>query len=193
MKMKNMLWLCLAAGCVANDAPVSQSTSDLRGDVCPANTPANLAPPADNELAFVTSASGVQEYTCNGTAWVFVAPDAQLYPDHGDQAEAVGHHFAGPTWEWYEDGSTVVAAKTAGATVDPASIPWLLLAGTSHGPDEGRMSDVTYVQRLATSGGNAPATGCDAAHAGASANVPYTARYFFYRAARGNGGVRCGS
>lgn len=193
--MKNLLWLPLFVGCAASAPSTTQSTSQpVTASDCPANTPSSLAPPSDQELAFVTAASGVQEYTCNGTAWVFVAPDAQLYPDHaGDQDEAVGHHFAGPTWEWYEDGSTVVGKKVAAATPDPASIPWLLLQGVSHGPNDGRMSDVTYVQRLETSGGNAPATGCDAAHVGASANVPYTARYFFYRAARGGYGFRCGA
>jgi hypothetical protein len=191
--MKTMMLLPLVVGCAANAPSTSQSAADLRGDICPANTPSTLAPPVDNELAFVLAASGVQEYTCNGTAWVFVAPDAQLYNPHDcAQDEALGHHYAGPTWEWYEDGSTVVGAKVAAATVGMGSIPWLLLKGVSHGPDQGRMSDVTFVQRLVTDGGIAPATGCDAAHAGASANVPYTAKYFFYRAANANGGVRCG-
>jgi hypothetical protein len=192
--MTKLLWLSLVVGCATNAPTESSTAQDISSHACPANVPASLAPPADQELAFVTSASGVQEYTCNGTAWVFVAPDAQLYSDHACHGDAVGHHYAGPTWEWYDDGSTVVAAKTAGATVDPASIPWLLLQAVSHGPDDGRMSDVTYIQRLETSGGNAPASGCDADHAGASANVPYTARYFFYRQAHGHHhGVRCGA
>ena len=38
------------------------------------------------------------------------------------------------------------------------------------------------VQRINTVGGLAPATGCDAAHAGATAPVFYTADYWFYRA-----------
>jgi hypothetical protein len=192
--MNKILWLPLLVGCAAN-APATESTTaqDVSVRSCPANVPASLAPPVGNELAFVTAASGVQEYTCNGTAWVFVAPDAQLYSAHGCQDEALGHHYAGPTWEWYEDGSTVVAAKRAAATIDPASIPWLLLQATSHGPNDGRMSDVTYIQRLVTDGGIAPATGCDADHVGAAANVPYTAKYFFYRAATGNHGVRCGA
>jgi uncharacterized protein DUF3455 len=192
--MKNILWLCFAVGCAAEAPSTSTATSDLTTRACPANVPAALAPAADQDLAFVTAASGVQEYTCNGTAWVFVAPDAQLYPEHacGD-AEAVGHHYAGPTWEWYEDGSTVVAAKKAAATVDATAIPWLLLTATSHGPNDGRMADITSVQRLETVGGNAPATGCDADHVGASANVPYTAHYFFYRTrTNGHHNVRCG-
>jgi hypothetical protein len=191
--MKKILWLSVLVGCAAAPATESSTAQDVSVRACPANVPATLAPPDGNELAFVTAASGVQEYTCNGTAWVFVAPDAQLYSDHGCQDEALGHHYAGPTWEWYEDGSTVVGAKVAAASIDPASIPWLLLQGVSHGPNDGRMSDVTFIQRLVTSGGNAPATGCDSSHVGASANVPYTARYFFYRTAHGHHGVRCGA
>lgn len=192
--MKQILWLPLVLGCAANAPTESATAQDISSHACPDGVPATLAPPAGNELAFVLSASGVQEYTCNGTAWVFVAPDAQLYNDHSCHGDAVGHHYAGPTWEWYDDGSTVIGTKLAAATIDAASIPWLLLQGTSHGPDDGRMSDVTYVQRLDTSGGNAPATGCDASHVGASANVAYTARYFFYRATHGHHhGVRCGA
>ena len=38
---------------------------------------------------------------------------------------------------------------------------------------------VRFVQRLQTQGGKAPAGGCDAAHAGATSRVPYSARYIF--------------
>jgi len=46
------------------------------------------------------------------------------------------------------------------------------------------MAQTTYVQRLNTAGGVAPQTGCaDATNIGATALVPYTADYFFYKAA----------
>jgi hypothetical protein len=45
---------------------------------------------------------------------------------------------------------------------------------------KGLLSKVTYVQRLYTEAGIAPANGCDADHVGASADVPYTATYAFY-------------
>jgi hypothetical protein len=73
-----------------------------------------------------------------------------------------------------------VAAKLEALPRDPAAIPWLLLRATSHG-GSGRMGDVTFVQRIRTSGGNAPPTGCDAQHAGSVARVPYRALYCFYR------------
>ena len=149
--------------------------------ICPAGVPPELAPAADQGLAFVLHATGVQKYTCasgaTGFTWTFVAPEADLFTRHGCQ---VGTHYAGPTWE-YQDGSTVVGVRAAGASPDATSIPWLLLTAASHGPDEGKMTQVTSIQRLSTTGGLAPATGCDADHAGAAADVPYTADYFFYR------------
>lgn len=194
--MKALSLPLFLVACTASAPEVTSSTAaDLSTRACPDNVPAALAPAADQDLAFALRASGVQEYTCNGTAWVFVAPDALLYPLHSCEADddALVHHYAGPTWEWLDDGSTVVAAKAAGATVDATAIPWLLLNAVNHAGD-GRMTDITSIQRLDTVGGLAPATGCDAAHAGATANVPYTAKYFFYRShPTGHHNVRCGA
>src|SRR4029077_8554959 len=131
---------------------------------------------------------GVQRYKCTSTGWSFVAPQADLLKDN----EVVGQHFAGPTWE-YEDGSSVVGAKVAAASVDPTAVPWLLLRAASHAGADGRMTPVTAIQRLSTTHGLAPATGCDAAHLNVEADVAYTATYFFYRlAAAGESTVRCG-
>jgi len=44
---------------------------------------------------------------------------------------------------------------------------------------DGRMSGVTYIQRLETVGGLAPTTSCDPT-TGATARVGYTATYYFY-------------
>jgi hypothetical protein len=137
--------------------------------------------PAGNELEFFYDAVGVQIYQCQATSsgfgWVFQAPEATLFDRHGRVAVT---HFAGPTWQ-ATDGSQVVGSKLAGFTVDATSIPWLLLQAKSHTGD-GRMSEVTYIQRLETTGGIAPTTGCDAAHVGGIARVDYTATYFFYEA-----------
>jgi hypothetical protein len=162
-----------------NTGTESQALSHGHSDVPPLPNPA-LAVPAGNELAFHYDAVGVQIYTCKATAtgfgWVFVAPDATLYA----KGKIVGTHYAGPTWE-SKDGSKVVGSRIAGATPDPTSIPWLLLGVVSHAGD-GKMSEVTYIQRLETSGGLAPSSGCDATAAGVSARVPYTATYYFYEA-----------
>jgi hypothetical protein len=186
MSKLDSLLVSLAAlalpACALNSASTATQTQSLERDDAPQGVPAALAPAADQRLAFVLHAIGVQEYTCaaaaTGYAWKFVAPDAQLY--RGDESdEPVGHHFAGPTWQ-YKDGSFVVGKKVAAATVDATAIPWLLLVAASHGGTDGRMTPVTSIQRLYTAGGLAPGSGCDADHIGAAANSPYTASYYFY-------------
>ena len=143
--------------------------------------PPELAVPAGHKLAFVYDASGDQIYTCaaaaDGTpAWVLKAPDAELFDNRGRIA---GTHYAGPTWE-SNDGSTVVATRLAGVSVDATAIPWLLLQAISN-TGEGRMSKVTYIQRIATEGGLAPTVACTI---GVTPDVPvaYTATYTFYEA-----------
>ena len=137
----------------------------------------NLKVPAGNKLASHLYAEGVQIYRWNGTSWAFVAPEATLYADatrHGK----VGTHYAGPTWE-SASGSTVVGAVLKRATPDPDAIPWLLLgAASSEGP--GVFQRVTFIQRVNTTGGKAPAV--PGGFVGEEARVPYTADYYFYRA-----------
>jgi hypothetical protein len=173
--------ITLLAGCTnAVGEPVADDNDEL-SSACLPQVPAALAVPAGNKLAFYYDAVGVQIYGCDATAtgygWVFRAPEANLYGHNGKLAAT---HYAGPTWQ-ANDGSTVVGAKQAEAAVDPNAIPWLLLGATSH-TGHGRMTDVTYIQRLETSGGKAPATGCDATHVGETARVDYTATYYFYEA-----------
>jgi hypothetical protein len=148
---------------------------------------ADLAVPAGHRLFLQLDAVGVQIYTCaaspSGAAWTFTAPEATLI---GHEGIFFGKHFAGPTWEALE-GSAVVGAKVAGATPDPAAIPWLLLRAASHA-GTGRLSRVTFIQRIATSGGLAPADGCSQASLGAVARVPYSATYCFHQGGGLSGG-----
>jgi len=44
----------------------------------------------------------------------------------------------------------------------------------------GQLSHVAHIQRLNTSGGKAPATGCDVGHAGQEVRVSYSADYLFF-------------
>jgi hypothetical protein len=133
----------------------------------------NLQPPAGSKVAFEAYAEGAQIYRWNGTAWSFVAPDAVLYSGNG----VVGIHYGGPTWE-SNSGSKVVAAVVERCTPDPDAIPWLLLEAVStEGP--GIFHRVTYIQRVYTEGGLAPADPGD--FVGEEVEVPYSATYFFYR------------
>jgi len=132
-----------------------------------------------NKVAFMAYAEGVQIYRWNGTGWAFVGPEAVLYSGDGDNDEVVGIHYGGPTWE-SNSGSKVVCAALERATPDPTAIPWLKLgAVSSEGP--GIFHRVTFIQRVYTTGGLAPAAPGEVV--GAEARVPYTAWYVFYRAA----------
>ena len=103
-------------------------------------------------------------------------PDAKLYDSSGTQ---VGTHGAGPSWTW-RDGSVANGAKVAELNAPVAdAISWLLLRVTST-TGAGLLSDATYVQRLNTAGGKAPASGCDATTVGTDTRSGYSADYYFY-------------
>jgi len=152
--------------------------------------PASLQVPEGNKVSFRADAVGVQIYTATastnsptGFAWTFTAPEAVLFDA---DANVVGVHyaFAGPTrpaWE-SESGSRVVGARTVPPVmVTSNAIPWLILSAVpanTVGP--GIFERTTYIQRVNTTGGLAPAAAPTAL--GQEARVPYTAEYFFYRA-----------
>ena len=137
-----------------------------------------LQAPEGHKVAFQTYAEGVQIYRWNGTTWNFVGPEAVLYSGDDEDAEPVGIHYAGPTWE-SASGSKVLGAVVERGTPDPNAIPWLLLRAVSNqGP--GIFHRVTHIQRVYTVGGLAPADAGD--FVGEEARVSYTAWYVFYRA-----------
>lgn len=59
------------------------------------------------------------------------------------------------------------------------SIPWFLLTAKKT-EGTGVLGKVTFIQRVDTVGGKAPAGGCDAAGGGKELRVDYTATYRFY-------------
>ena len=134
-----------------------------------------LAPPAGSTYAFHVYAKGVQIYRWTGTAWAPVGPSAELYAD-AEGNGLVGIHYAGPYWESLS-GSKVKGTLIDRCPVGGNAIDWLALAGTPEsGP--GVFQDVTFIQRVNTTGGKAPSSG------GALdeiVEVPYTAEYYFYR------------
>lgn len=151
----------------------------------PVAVPDALQPPAGHKLSLEANATGVQIYVCSAAKadpaqaeWVFKAPEAALFDAAGAGS---GKHYAGPTWEG-NDGSKVVGEVKAKQD-DPAgkAIPWLLLAAKSASGD-GAFGRVSYVQRVATEAGKAPADGCTTADLGKQARVPYKALYRFYTA-----------
>jgi len=168
--------------------------------------PANIQVPAGNEAFLLGRAVGTQNYECQPAAsvgqvaWTLFTPEATLF---GDQGEPVIFHFFSPNpfefsptpfanglvraaWQDSRDSSTVWGRVTGSATVDSNAIAWLLAqtAGVQNGPTAGgTLAVTTFIHRLNTVGGLAPATGCDnPTDVGHKAFVPYTADYFFYRA-----------
>jgi Protein of unknown function (DUF3455) len=151
----------------------------------PPSVPTKIDVPAGNKVFLVGHAVGVQIYACGPTAsgngWSLAGPRADLYDDNG---KVIATHFAGPTWQ-AKDGSYVKGQVVDRATVDSTSIPWLLLSATAKaaGPDGDRLAGTTYIQRIATFGGLAPAAAtCTAATAGMVDEVPYLADYYFWKA-----------
>ncbi|HXT31334.1 MAG TPA: DUF3455 domain-containing protein, partial [Vicinamibacterales bacterium] len=94
-----------------------------------------------------------------------------------------------PTWQHSRDTSAVWAAavetSSDSAYVAPGAIPWLKLRvmGAQAGPADGdKLASASYIQRVNTAGGAAPATGCaSSTDIGRRALVPYAADYVFYR------------
>jgi hypothetical protein len=139
-------------------------------------------PPTGNKEIFRAYGVGVQIYHSAPSAtdptkfvWKFFAPEATLFNGGG---KAMIHHFGGPSWQSLQDGSLVVGALFDSApSPDPTAIAWLLLTGASH-TGHGMLSEVTFIQRINTTGGLAPAT--LPTQLGQEARVPYTATYVFF-------------
>lgn len=140
-----------------------------------------LQVPTDQRLVFKSAARGAQIYTCQQMPadrsqfeWKLKAPAAQLFDARG---KVVGKHYAGPTWE-ANDGSKIAAVVTAKEQAPNASIPWLLLQVKS-AEGNGKFTNIKWVQRLHTTGGNSPKD-CNRDRLNTEISVPYTADYYFY-------------
>jgi hypothetical protein len=162
--------------------------------------PHEIEVPEGHRLFLLGQATGTQNYMClpsgSGFAWVFVGPQATLFNDD----RQIITHFLSPnpeeedtaraTWQHSGDTSTVwatpIASYPQSNSVKPKAIPWLLLevVGADFGPTRGdSLTQTTYIQRVHTSGGLAPTTGCtQASEVHTRAFVPYTADYIFYKA-----------
>ena len=157
-----LVLILLVAACASPPAPAPI-----------ARVPEKLQPGANESLAMIVSARGVQIYECRsrqepggGFGWAFAAPEADLFDARGSR---IGRHYAGPHWEAL-DGSKIAGTVKERADAPLAdAIPWLLLTAKS-------------VLRVNTVGGVVPRTGCSEATAGAAARINYTADYYFFTA-----------
>jgi Protein of unknown function (DUF3455) len=167
--------------------------------VTPPPLPSNIRVPAGNKVFLVGHAVGTQNYIClpSGAGFKFIlfTPRATLFND--DDEEVTTHYFSPnpfvggairATWQHSHDASTVwghvIDSSSDPNFVAPGAIAWLLVQrfGAEDGPTSGdSLTATTFIQRLNTSGGIAPSTGCTSTkEVGNHSFVPYTADYFFY-------------
>ena len=199
-RLARLLRVCAAALALSSPAGLPQVVHAANVTAPP--VPDTLRVPMGNKAFRVGHAVGTQSYICQPSgatfAWTFVKPQATLSDDNHEQ---IVTHFlstnqfetpaaARPTWQDSVDTSRVWGKAIANSS-DPnfvagGAIPWLLLqvVGSQPGPTGGTaLTATTFLQRLTTSGGVAPSTGCaQSTDVGNTALVPYTADYFFYKA-----------
>lgn len=146
--------------------------------------------PGGNAVLMKTFAMGQITYECmekkdepGKFAWAFKIPHAYLYDADNNQ---IGRYYGSPkgaTWE-ANDGSKVVGKQLAVVpnAATAGSIPLQLVQQNGY-EGRGAMNNVTYIQRLATVGGVAPAgKTCDATNAGKRELVAYQADYVMWKA-----------
>lgn len=149
-----------------------------------AGLPAAVQVPAGHQVAMETVGVGQITYECRakkdaaGHEWVFVGPDAKLMGRSGQQ---VGTYY-GPPATWASlDGSKVTATQLAVAPGGMGNIP-LQLVKANPAMGMGALQGVSYIQRVATQGGIAPAMLCDGSKMGSKEIVKYQADYIFWKA-----------
>lgn len=157
-------------------------------------------------------AVGTQNYICSpadtpaGVAWKLFGPQATLFIRfkwfNGEIRQQIMTHYlspnpdeggtARPTWQSSIDSSAIWGKMKSSSTdskyVAPGAIPWLLveIVGNQNGPTGGSsLPPTTFIHRLNTAGGAAPATGCSTlADLANTAIVPYTTDYYFYKTSK---------
>lgn len=180
MKLAKRIALTTAALAAATAGTFLSTTAGHAAASDPApkavKVPAAIAVPDGNKLTGVFAAHGVQTYTCTDGAWKLLEPAATLSDKRG---RTVALHSRGPVWVSTVDGSAVNATAIA-SSPKTGTIPEVLLQSTAT-RGTGVFADVSYIQRLNTTGGVAPATACTGTE---QVGVQYTATYAFYKPAK---------
>lgn len=142
--------------------------------------------PAGHHVAWETVGVGKITYECRVKAdmpgtygWVFVGPEAALKSRSG---ETLGRYFGPPATWAANDGSAITGKQLAVAPGGAGNIP-MQLVKADPATGSGAMSGVSYVQRVDTRGGVAPALPCTAASTGQREVVQYQADYLFWKPA----------
>ena len=148
--------------------------------------PAPVQVPPGHRVALETVGTGQITYECRAKKdqpleqeWAFVGPEARLTDRQG---RTVGRYFGPPATWVHQDGSKVTATQVAVAPSGAGNIP-LQLVKAEPASGSGAMQGVTYIQRVATKGGVAPAAPCNSNHLGTRQAVQYQADYIIWKAA----------
>jgi uncharacterized protein DUF3455 len=205
---RRTMLIALAMGVMFSLPALAQAQS-----VTPPTVPDNkLQVEPGNEPFLLGHGVGTQNYVCKpsgtGVKFILFTPEATLFKDNDDR-QIITHFFSPNPFEpntdatvvangmirvtWQARDSSTVWAKVhqpdGMLTVDEHAVAWLLLdvVGTQDGPTGGHtLSETTFIQRVNTTGGLAPLTGCTSlTDVGNTAFVPYTADYFFYKKQHG--------
>ncbi len=173
--------------------------------VTPPPVPANIQVPAGNKAFLVGHAVGTQNYIClpsgllaspvpssrrrppcstttiSKSSPTSSAPTRMRTARFAPRGSTRGTRApSGPRWHPMEPPPTPTSSRRM--RFPGSCLRWL---EPKDGPTGGdKLTATTFIQRLNTSGGVAPSTGCDSfADVGKQAFVPYTADYFFYKKA----------
>ena len=150
-----------------------------------AHLPAAVQVPNGHRVALETVGRGEVTYECRAPAsgsaqpaWVFAGPQANLVDRQG---RTVGRYFGPPaTWE-ASDGSAITGNQLAVAPASAGNLP-LQLVAANPATGAGAMRGISHIQRVATQGGVAPASGCASDTLGKRQVVNYQADYIFWKA-----------
>jgi hypothetical protein len=167
----------LAAAC--GSAPMSPAMYSQ------AALPAAVQVPTGHRVALETVGAGDITYECREKAnaagqfeWVFAGPAATLSDRQG---RSIGRYYGPPATWAASDGSAITGTQLAVAPAGDGNIP-LQLVKANPATGQGSMSGMSHVQRVATRGGVAPASVCDAQGKGKREVVKYQADYIFWKA-----------
>ena len=186
MQVHSQIRFCTVVAATLSLAACANLGSAPMAPFSQASLPESVKVPAGHVVAMETMAAGDITYECRAKKdmagqfeWVFIGPDAGLKSRSG---KVIGKYYGPPaTWE-NNDGSKVTGAQVAVAPAGAGDIPTQLVKANP-ATGSGAMVGVTYIQRVATQGGVAPASVCAAPTAGQKQLVKYQADYIFWRAA----------
>lgn len=183
---KTVLTLSLTCAALATLSACSNMGNAMPARFSQSALPDAVKVPAGHQVALETVGVGQITYACRAKAnmpgafeWVFVGPQANLNSRAGAK---LGTYYGPPATWAANDGSAITGTQIAVAPGMAGSIP-MQLVKANPASQAGAMMGVTYIQRVATVGGVAPAAACDGATVGRQEVVKYQADYIFWKAA----------